>query len=54
MKYSIAALMLSVGAQFSAMADVLQLKAGAPQQYVVKKGDTLSTKKLGLLLKLWI
>lgn len=41
MKYSIAALMLSIGAQFSAMADVLKLKADAPQQYVVKKGDTL-------------
>ena len=41
MKYSIAALMLSVGAQFSVFADVLKLKSDAPQQYEVKEGDTL-------------
>lgn len=41
MKYSIAALILSVGAHFSAFADVLKVKPDAPQQYVVKRGDTL-------------
>ncbi|MBQ4851287.1 LysM peptidoglycan-binding domain-containing protein [Pseudoalteromonas sp. MMG012] len=41
MKYPIAALFMAMSASFSILADTLNLKSSAPEQYTVKKGDTL-------------